>query len=203
MNTIKQQILARIKKAGRGTVFTPGYFLDIGSRAVVDKTLSRLTAQGLIRRITRGVYDCPQKHAQIGDLSPNLYQVAQAIANNNGASLQVSGALALHLLGLSTQVPAQLVYYTDGRSRTVLIGKQKLGFKHAGTKIMAGAGKKAGVVLQAIRQLDASGCSLAIVNKIAGQLNKQDKKMLIKFICYAPDWSRSALQKILGDEINV
>ncbi|WGU69530.1 DUF6088 family protein [Capnocytophaga canimorsus] len=40
-----------------------------------------------------------------------------------------SGVLALNTLGLSTQVPLNLVYYTDGSARTINLGNRKVVFK--------------------------------------------------------------------------
>nr|WP_290758957.1 hypothetical protein [Henriciella sp.] len=45
IDKIKRRIIGK----GRGAVFTPADFLDLGSRASVDQTLSRLTDQGVIR----------------------------------------------------------------------------------------------------------------------------------------------------------
>ena len=56
---IASAIKKRIIRKGRGTVFTPSDFLTMGSRAAVDKTLSRLVKDGTIRRLTQGVYDYP------------------------------------------------------------------------------------------------------------------------------------------------
>ncbi len=63
MQSIDSNILSRIYGSGRGSVFTPGRFLDLGSRDAVDKVLSRLVQKGtsagwpaastIIRSITR------------------------------------------------------------------------------------------------------------------------------------------------------
>ena len=59
---ITTKIKKRIVGNGRGSIFAPSDFFDIGSRASVDQALSRLADQGLIRRLTRGLYDYP-KHS--------------------------------------------------------------------------------------------------------------------------------------------
>ena len=55
MQTIDSKLLSRIYGGGRGSVFTPNDFLDLGGRNAVDKGLSRLVMRGTIRRLARGL----------------------------------------------------------------------------------------------------------------------------------------------------
>ena len=198
--SITKQLIAHIKKLGRGVVFTPKDLLHIASRVLVDKTLSRLVNQEIIIRVTRGVYCYPKKHPVVGVISPSPDDIAKAVAQNLDQKLQISGAEAAHLLGLSTQVPAKRVYYTDGFTRQIKIGNQFLQFKHASPKIMAGAGKKSGVILQAIRYLGKQAINDNMVTLIAKQVNDQDQKGLRQLASFAPDWSRPYLNKIYTNE---
>jgi hypothetical protein len=50
MQSIDSKILTRIQRAGRGWVFTPTQLTDLGSRAAIDQTLSRLSTRGTFRR---------------------------------------------------------------------------------------------------------------------------------------------------------
>ena len=56
-------------------------------------------------------------------------QVAHALARKHGWNIQVSGNAALNILGLSTQVPTQYVYLSDGPSKTYDIAGQALAFQ--------------------------------------------------------------------------
>ena len=85
IDKIKRRIIGK----GRGAVFTPADFLDLGSRASVDQTLSRLTDQGVIRRLARGIYDYPKTSPRLGRLSPDPDAVAAAIARKDGRVVQV------------------------------------------------------------------------------------------------------------------
>ena len=147
------QILRRVRAHGRGSVFTPADFLDLGSRAAVDQALSRLTKDGRLRRLARGLYDYPQVHSQLGPLAPTPDAVAKAFARETGSSLQVTGAQAANALGLSTQVPARSVYLTDGPSRRIVLGKRVVDVRHASPKHLVAAGSMAGTVVQALRHL--------------------------------------------------
>ncbi|WP_424928131.1 DUF6088 family protein [Amaricoccus tamworthensis] len=85
-SNIKQRIIGK----GRGAIFAPTDFLDIGSRASVDQALSRLADQGVIRRLARGLYDYPKKSPRFGFLSPSADDIAKAVARKDGQILQPS-----------------------------------------------------------------------------------------------------------------
>src|SRR5262249_31159129 len=117
--SIESQMLARIRRWGRGSVFVPGDFLDLGSREAVDLALHRFARKGTIRRLARGVYDFPKEHPVLGLLAPSADAVARALAGRDRTRLQPAGAYAANIFGLSEQVPAKAVFLTDGPSRTV------------------------------------------------------------------------------------
>lgn len=140
----------------------------------------------------------PKQHYLLGHLLPSLNLVAKTMVRDSGSSIQISGAQALHLLGLTTQVPTQAVYLTDGRSKVVHIGNAVLNLKHVSSKIMAGAGSKVGMILQAIRYLSKDNVTDTIIKKLSNQLNKNDKKQLKNLIRYAPGWSKPKLDLLLA-----
>lgn len=198
MTKMPQKIMQLVRRHGRGCVFTPKDFIELGSRMALDTALSRLAASGHIRRLAHGLYDYPKKHSLLGDLYPSLDVVAMAIAKDSDSKIQLSGAAALHLLGLTTQVPAQIVYLTDGQSKNIQIGKTMLRLKHASSKVMAGCGTKAGVVLQAIRYLGKNALNNNFFNIIAPQLNRHDKKILKQTLRFSPHWAKPAFDKLLA-----
>ena len=67
--------------------------------------------------------------------------------------LQPSGAYAANLLGLSEQVPMKIVFFTDGPTRNLQVGKQRIQLKHTTPRTMATAGVLRGSVIQALRHL--------------------------------------------------
>ena len=122
MSTIQDTILDRIRGQGRGKVFTPKDFLDLGSRDAADKSLSRLAKADEIQRLGRGLYHYPRMNERLGiPLGPDFDEIAEALARQTGSKVVPSGAVAANRLGLSTQVPAKPVYLTDGRTREVRI----------------------------------------------------------------------------------
>ena len=76
---IRSKILQGNKGKGRGAIFAPSDLLDLGSRASVDQTLSRLADQGVIRRLTRGLYDYPRISPRFGMVQPAVDDVAHRV----------------------------------------------------------------------------------------------------------------------------
>src|ERR1700676_3793516 len=151
--SIDSRILARIHGCGRGAVFVPGDFLDLGSREAVDLVLHRLTRKGTIRRLARGVYDFPKEHPVLGLLAPSADAVAHALAGRDRTRLQPAGAYAANILGLSEQVPAKAIFLTDGPARTVKIGSTTIQLRQTTARNMAAAGRLIGLLIQALREL--------------------------------------------------
>lgn len=183
--TIDNMIVSRIYGRHRGWVFTPMQFLDLGSRMAVDQTLGRLTKSGIIRRLTRGLYDYPAKHPDFGDLPPNYDRVAQALVGRDNLKIQPSGAYAANLLGLTEQVPAKIVFFTDGPNRKVQLGKQTIVLKRTTPRNMATAGRISGLVIQALRYLKQGNVDSTVLAKLKRRLSDDDKNTLMNCISSA------------------
>ena len=188
VQTIDSRLKSRIYGHGRGSVFTPNDFLDLGSRDAVDKALSRLTARGVIRRLARGLYEYPREHPELGTLSPDLEKVAKALAGKHRIRLQPAGAYAANLLGLSEQVPAKIVFLTDGPSRTVKIGRQEIQLRHTTPRNMAAAGRLSGLLMQAFRSLGRQHITRQRLARLKRTLPAKERKQLIKDLALAPTW---------------
>lgn len=193
---ITARILQRIKSKGRGAIFAPSDLLDLGSRASVDQTLSRLADQGVIRRLTRGLYDYPKISPRFGMVQPAVDDVARAIARKDRYVLLVSQAAAANQFGLSTQVPSKPVYMTDGPTRTRTIGRQVIQFRNASRKTLTGAGQTSGAVFQALRYVGKDGVTDSVINKLARTLSDKDRDLLVKQSRDVPAWMQPVIQQI-------
>jgi hypothetical protein len=194
--SIQNKIVSRIYGKLRGWVFTPNHFLDLGSRSAVGNSLSQLTAAGTIRRLTFGLYDYPQKHPKLGLLSPKPDTVAQAISEKDDTRLQPSGAYAVNLLGLSQQVPAKIVYLTDGAEKNVTVGNQQIQLRRTTPKNMATAGRPSGLVIQALRYLKKDGVTDDHIATLKRILPDADRERLWKDRIYAPAWMHPLFKKL-------
>src|SRR5208337_2757831 len=151
--SIDSRLLATIHGRGRGSVFVPADFLDLGSREAIGIALHRLARKGTIRRLARGVYDFPKQHPVLGPLSPSAEAVARALAGRDRTRLQPAGAYAANALGLSEQVPAKAVFLTDGPARMVKVGPMTIQLRRTAARNMAASGRLTGLLIQALREL--------------------------------------------------
>jgi hypothetical protein len=174
--------------------------LDVGSRRAVDLALHRLVKKDTLRRLARGLYNYPKTHPVMGVLSPGPDAIAKALAGKDMIRLQPSGAYAANLLGLSTQVPARIVYLTDGPSRTVRVGNQEIRLQRTTPRNMGPADRISGLVIQALRHLGQKHVDDAVIQTLQRKLTDQDKKRLMKDIAYAPAWVGKHLREIAQGE---
>jgi hypothetical protein len=177
-------------------VFTPNSFLDIGGRDAVDKALSRLAGKGTIRRLARGLYEYPREHAELGLLSPDIEKVAKALAGKDRIRLQPAGAYATNLLGLSEQVPAKVVFLTDGSSRTVKIGRQEIQLRRTTPRNMAAAGRLSGLLMQALRHLGQEHITPERVAHLHRSLPAKERAQLLKDLPLAPAWMHPLFREL-------
>ncbi len=185
----------RVRASGRGSVFTPSDFLTVAARSSVDQALSRLVKGGQLRRLARGLYDFPKVHPKLGPLSPPPDNVAQALARETGSQVQIAGARAANALGLSTQVPAQSTYLTDGPSRRVVLGKRVVDLRHASPKHLIAPGSPAGTVVQALRHVGPAR-AVDVVQVAVLRLSAKDKKTLASAAVQGPAWMLPTLVSI-------
>jgi hypothetical protein len=188
VQTIDSKLKSRIYGHGRGSVFTPNDFLDLGGRDAVDKALSRLATRGEVRRLARGLYEYPREHPELGTLSPDIEKVAKALSGKDRIRLQPAGAYAANLLGLSEQVPAKAVFLTDGPSRTVKIGRQEIQLRHTTPRNMASAGRLSGLLMQAFRHLGQEHITLQRMAHLKRTLPAKERRQLLKDLPLAPTW---------------
>ena len=196
--SIENRVFNRICSKNRGWVFTPSHFLDIGNRAAIDQALGRLARSRAIRRLARGLYDYPEKHPTLGDLPPNYERIAQALVGRDSLKIQPSGAYAANLLGLTEQVPARIVFLTDGPNRTVQINKQQIVLKRTTPKNMMTAGRVSGLVIQALRHLGQDHVDDNIIGMLKKRLSGDDKRQLINDLRYAPAWIGNIFPQLQG-----
>lgn len=194
--SIDSQIFAAIQSRGRGSVFVPADFLDIGSREAVDVTLHRLVRKGTIRRLTRGVYDFPKDHPVLGRLSPSAEAVAEALAGRDRTRIQPAGAYAANALGLSDQVPAKAVFLTDGPTRTVKVGPTTIQLRRTTARNMAAAGRLSGLLIQALRELGEQHVTPERREHLKRTIPVQKRRELLKDLRLAPAWMHPIFREL-------
>ena len=196
MSAVADKVMKRVKGKGRGWVFTPKDFLDLGSRGAVDMALSRLARAAAIRRIDRGLYDFPKQHATLGALSADADQIAQAVASQTGDTAFPSGAVAANSLGLSTQVPARANYVTNGASRTKKVAGRTITLKHARAPLLDNVSDQANAVVQALAHFGKGNVDADMIRQCAARLVDRDMKDLLKAQPRLPGWMSDIVLKL-------
>lgn len=197
MQSVQNKIVARIYGHSRGWAFSKNDFLDLGSDDQVRKALSSLQKAGTIRRVLTGLYDYPRVSTLLhGQMGPDLDQVARALARKSGWRIQPSENTALNLLGLSTQVPAQAIYLSDGPGKTFTIGNRKLIFKKRALKESIFKLPESELVVQSLKALGKERIDSDIRKKLKDAF---DKKTWGKMVCdtrTAPAWVHDIIRTI-------
>ena len=195
------QIENRISDAPFGQVFIPSDFLDIADTSAVRKALSRLAESGKIRRIIRGVYDCPRFSPLLLEYEyPNIEEVAHAIARNFGWSIIPCGDTALNLLNLSTQVPAVWQYVSDGPYREYTIGKLQLKFKHTSNKDLSEQSYKTALITQALKALGKEHVDDTIRHKLSAVLTPEEVSAALAETQHGTVWIYETIKSIATKE---
>ena len=189
-------VLRRIQSQGAGWVFTPTDFADLGTRTAVATALKRYKAAGSIRLLGRGLYDVPRVHAVLGTLWPAIESVSLALVRKEGLRLQPTGVYAANLLGLSEQVPAQVVFLTDGATRNVKVGPTQIRLKRTTPRNMAAAGRLSGLMIQALRSLGPAHVTAQRIERLRKNLPAEERAQIVGDIALAPEWMQAHLREV-------
>jgi len=105
---------------------------------------------------------------------------------------------ALNALGLSPQVPVNVVYLTNGAARKITVGKRKIIFKKATPKNLASIGKISGLAIQALKEIGKDKITDKEIDIVLQHLAKEEPKRLEHDIKLAPEWIRIIMRKALN-----
>lgn len=195
--SVENQIVERIESLPKGELLLPTDFSDLGSSEAVRIALFRLEKEGVINRVAQGIYVRPKISELIGVLVPSAEEVAEAIAKRDRIRTLPTGSYALNALGLSTQVPMNIVLLTDGSPREIKVGKRKIKFKKTTPKNLLAKGKISRLVIQALKEIGNGKVTAEEEKKIIDLLKKEDIKDLKHDIELAPVWVQKIMSKAL------
>jgi hypothetical protein len=199
MQSVEKKIVNRIRGHGRGWAFSPKDFIDVGSRSSIDTSLHRLVKKGSIRRAVRGIYDYPPYSKRLDrELTPQIDQVAQALARKFKWDIQPSGPAALNILGLSSQVPAEYIYLSDGPDRTYKIADTQLLFRHIAGKESRFALRESRVIVQALKSLGEKRVTTQVVKALREWLDADLCQRILKDTRTVTGWIYEVIREVCG-----
>ena len=191
MQTIEDKILARLKGGGRGRIFFPADFSNLGEPRSVLKALERMTNEEKIVRVAKGIYCYPKNDRRLGlgVIYPSIDEIAQAVARRDQARIVPTGAQAMNLLGLSEQVPMNAVYLTDGSARKLkLYGERGITFQHTAPKNLVFSNELAMLITFAMREVGAENVTEEMIATINALLHQEPKEHIMKDMALMPEW---------------
>ena len=197
---VEQKVLSRIYGNGRGWAFSQADFADLGARSTIDSALHRRERDGVIRRVIRGIYHYPRHSKALGGpISPNIDQIAHALARKFNWRIQPNGATAQNLLGLSTQVPARAVYLSDGPARSYTIGRTKLDFEHTALKEAGFKLPESRLIVQALKAFGEDRITPKVITQVRRQFDSALLQRILLDTKTATGWVYAAIQEIARD----
>ncbi len=201
--TVSNKIENTITKSEKGKLIFVSDFSQYGNYDTVRKTLQRLVTKGIIIRISKGIYYYPKTDELLGVLYPTAEEIGKAIAKRDKARIIPTGAYAQHLLGLSTQIPMNIVYLTDGSARKVKIGNQTITFKKTSPKNLSFDSKLSSLIIQALKSKKENNITQTEKQRLAEIIKQSNEEEKIKNdIQNAPVWIRKIVLQILLDITN-
>ena len=197
MKNITESIFYFISGHGRGWAFSSSDLAGRFARQQIDNALSDLAETNKIRRVARGLYDYPRFSDLLQKtLSPDIDQVAYAYARKFNWRIEVSGESALNLLGLSTQIPAQYIYLSDGPSKSYDVMGVALNFKKSSLKDIGFKHRESTLIVQALKALGKEHLNTEVFTKIREQIAKENFAKILRDTQGSTGWIYEAIKQI-------
>jgi hypothetical protein len=198
MESIENKILTALKKCGRGKVFFKQDFSRYSNPKRIQKALEQLTDSGIIIRVARGIYCYPKidKLFKTGPETPSYDAIAAAVAKRDGAKIVPTGVHALNRLGLSTQIPTNFVYLTNGKSRKIMLANGKsITFVHTALKNMQFKNTVAMLITFALKSIGNENVTEQQITHIQNIIKQEGKEKIMQDIAKMPDWIKNIITK--------
>lgn len=197
MQSIDDKIVSYIKKCGRGKVIFVSDFVRYGESRAVNKALERLVLSETIIRVAKGIYYYPKidKKLGLGVLYPSHETIAEAIAQRDKATIIPAGAYALNRLGLSQQVPMNIVFLTDGSPRSIRVGNGKgIKFVRTAPKNLAYKNRLVMLIVIALKEITEKKVTEEQIMHIKQLLQNVSKESVMNDLPLMPAWIRTIIR---------
>lgn len=167
------------------------------NRNQASRQLACLAKHGRLMRVARGVYVAVTA-SRFGPVPPPVDKVVQSLVGITGWLIVRHGAAAANALVLTTQVPLRQIYLTDGRARTLNLGKQVIEIRRAPRRMLVLGDSLAGDVVRALEWLGSDLAEQA-VGKLIGRIGQDDWRVVLGIRNHLPVWMVMAIQKGVAD----
>lgn len=197
--SIENKVLEHLKYRQRGKIYFTNDFATLGTSESIRKSLSNLVKKDILIRLTQGIYLYPKIDKDLGVLYPSVDDVCRAIAKRDKARIEPTGIFALHSLGLSTQIPVNVVYLTDGIPRKIKYGNRTIKFKKTAPKNLAMKGKVSSLVIAALKQIGKENVSQEVELQLTKALKKESVENVKHDAQLAPVWISKLIFQLVNN----
>lgn len=195
MITVRNQIESIMSK-NQGKIFSIHDFYNLGTKNTIKSILYRLNEENKITRLIDGLYIKPKYSEILNEYSyPDASEVAEKLAEKFSWTIAPTKDTALNYTGLSTQVPNEYIYISDGVYREYLYRDKKIIFKHTTNRNITSYSKELSILIQAIKALGKDNISEEDIKKLA-IFAKAIKEDLKQDTLKLPFWIQEVLEKI-------
>ncbi len=191
--------MKRVQGHGHGSrVFSAKDFLDLGNRAAVDQSLSRLYKGNTLRRLGHGLYDWPRISEALGRPAPmNIDAAVAAITRRDNIRVMPDGLTAAHRLGMTNAVPTKVVYWTDGSTRSIPVGGRTIHLKHVRPGMIRWANHAAAPVVSAMMWFGPTlSADSHMLDRLRQRLPKTVMRDLADGMSTLPAWAISIAREL-------
>ncbi|QXP61654.1 DUF6088 family protein [Olleya sp. HaHaR_3_96] len=195
-NSVQTKIENKIKSMKRGSILFPSNFESMGNVEAVKKSLLRLEKKKFLIRLAHGIYLYPKQDKLLGVLYPSIEEIANAIADRDKAQIIPTGIKALNQLGLSNQIPMNIVFLTDGAARSIVVGKRTIKFKRTTPKNLAVKGKITSLVIQALKEIGKENVTEEQIEIILEHLKLEKGETIEHDAKLSPAWISKIIKNV-------
>ena len=186
--SVDNKILEYLKYRPKGKIYFSDDFSLISNSESIRKSLSVLVKKGILVRLTQGIYLYSKMDAEFGMLYPSVDDVCHAIARRDKARIEPTGVFALHSLGLSTQIPMNVVYLTDGVPRKINYRNRIIKFKKTAPKNLSMKGEISRLVVAALKKIGKNNVTDEMKLQLSRALIRENPENINHDAQLAPEW---------------
>ena len=197
--SIENKVLEYLKHRQKGKMYFTNDFATLGTSESIRKSLSNLVKKDILIRLTQGIYLYPKIDKELGVLYPSVDDVCRAIAKRDKARIEPTGIFALHSLGLSTQIPVNVVYLTDGIPRKIKYRNRTIKLKKTAPKNLAMKGKVSSLVITALKQIGKENVSQEVEFQLTKALRKESVENVKHDAQLAPVWISKVIFRLVNN----
>lgn len=199
LRKVSHSVWLKFERKGPGATLTFRDFEGLPAMAVA-KALSRLAKGGKIVRVKKGLYHFP-KTTILGKTNPSTNEVVESAKWSGSLVHHAAGASAAYNLGVTTQVPAEIVMVGNTAHRSLVIDGVRVKIRRRNNRHLNALSEKEFFVLETMRNIRRipGATSADAIPKLKKEIKKVDVEALVRAALNEPPRVRALLGAILED----